>query len=77
MRDSLVFSFMFGEIIDHFGLIEELWIFEIGVFDFDCDLFIGFNANGFVDLTEGSSTEFFYDFEFLGNDSINHIWERF
>jgi hypothetical protein len=77
MRDSLVFCFVFIEGIEDFYLVEELGVFEVGIFDFDGKLFVGFNAKSFVYLTKCSCTEFFDKFELFSHNCVNHNRERF
>jgi hypothetical protein len=76
-RYSLVFGFVFIEGIDDFSLIKELRVFEVGIFDFDCKLFVGFNVNSFIDLTERSSAQFFENFKLFCHNGVNHNSERF
>ena len=71
----MIFYLIFQQITDDFGFVEELWIFDVGVLDFECDLFVGFVADGFVDLAKGTGSEFFCDCELFGDDSINHWGE--
>jgi hypothetical protein len=52
-------------------------VFEVGIFDFDCKLFVGFNVNSFIDLTERSSAQFFENFKLFCHNGVNHNSERF
>lgn len=75
--NALIFSFIFGKLVYHFGFIKKLWIFKCDILEFYCKFFTIFCANSLVYLSKGSWTKFFDDFVLFGYGCINHYWTAY